>query len=147
MFVVDNTREAIDKYHQDHKSKCQPISHYSLSPCPQTWHYLVIKMSTNISLCCYQNVHEHGTIIYNLWWENTSMRCILAISCILRELVVSPPLLCVLTAKMNIVALFIPFWWKSTAHAFKTDKFFGIYYRQIQCICVKRLQNVHDSLL
>jgi hypothetical protein len=59
---VYNTREVIDKYHQNHKSKCQPISHYPLSTCPRTWHYPVIKMSTNISLSCYQNVHEHGTI-------------------------------------------------------------------------------------
>ena len=41
----------------------------------------------------------------------------------------------------------ITVWWKSTANAFKAGKFFGIYYRQIRCICVKKLQNVHDSLL
>jgi hypothetical protein len=34
---VYNTREAIDKYHQDHKSKCQTISHYP-----------VVNMSTNM---------------------------------------------------------------------------------------------------
>jgi hypothetical protein len=33
-----------------------------LSTCPRTWHYLVIKISTNFSLSCYQNVYEHGTL-------------------------------------------------------------------------------------
>ena len=49
---IYNTRESIDKYHQNHKSKCQPISHYP-----------VVKMSTNIALSGYQNVNEHLTIL------------------------------------------------------------------------------------
>ena len=49
---VYNTREVIDKYHQNHKSKCQPISH---SP--------VVNMSTNMALFSYQNVNEHLTIL------------------------------------------------------------------------------------
>jgi len=48
---VYDTRKVIDQYHQNHKSKCQPISHYP-----------VIKMSTNMALSGYQNVNEHLTI-------------------------------------------------------------------------------------
>ena len=34
-----------------------------LSTCPRTWHYPVIKMSTNILLSCYQNVNEYARIL------------------------------------------------------------------------------------
>jgi len=49
---VYDTREVIDKYHQNQKYKCQPISHYP-----------VVKMSTNMALSGYQNMNEHLTIL------------------------------------------------------------------------------------
>ena len=46
---IYNTREIIDKYHQNHKSKCQTLSHN-----------LVVNMSTNMALSGYQNVNEYA---------------------------------------------------------------------------------------
>jgi hypothetical protein len=85
---VYDTREVIDQYHQNHKFKCQPISHYPvikmstnmalsgyqnvnehltirLPTCQRTVHYPVIKMSTSTPLSCYQNVNEYSQKLIN----------------------------------------------------------------------------------
>jgi hypothetical protein len=82
---VYNTREVIDKYHHNHKSKmstnislsgCQNVnvyltiqllkyqrtSHYPLPTCQRTTHYQVIKMFANLALSGYQDVNQHLTI-------------------------------------------------------------------------------------
>ena len=60
---VYDTREVIDQYHQSHKSKCQPISHYPVIKMSTNIALSVIKMSTNISLSGYQHVNERPTIL------------------------------------------------------------------------------------